>query len=117
MCGLWVVCSQFLDLVRCGMDHIDKPMIRWRQWHVRRAVGHEVISQYGEIRDGSVYHRGEGAIAVFRNDDVASPRIGLPKGPSLNLSDPFVDWERHPIARNDWVKNDIRLAKLLIHAI
>ena len=54
-------------------------------------MSQEVIFEDREISHGGIDHGRKRVVAVFRDDDVASPGNFLLEGRSLNLADRFVD--------------------------
>lgn len=105
--------------MRHGVDHVDQALIRRRRWHRHTwcTVRQEIIAKDREICDGSVDHRRKGTLAVFRNDDVASPRACFSIMSALNFADALVDREGHSVPRDDWIEDDVWVRELFIHAI
>jgi len=80
-------------------------------------MGEEVIFQDREIRHGSIDHRGERTITIFRDDNITTPCIFLLERTALDVLDGLVDWKWHPVTRYSWVKYDIRISELPVHAV
>jgi len=80
-------------------------------------VGQEVILEDWEIRHSGIDHRGERIVTILRDDDVATPCIFLLERTALDVLDGLVDWKWHPVTRYSWVKYDIRIGELSVHAV
>jgi hypothetical protein len=56
-------------------------------------------------------------VSILRHDEVAPPGVSLAEACALLLLEEFVDWERHPVPRQDRVVYDIGIFKLLVHPV
>ena len=105
---------------------------RWsgRVWGVReragepygRGVGGEVVLEDRKVRHGRVHHLRKVVVGELGCDEVAAPEVVLAPAAALvhlllNVAHGAVHGERHAVARDDGVVDNVGVRELLIHHV
>jgi len=88
----------------------------------RRQVRSEVVLEDRKVRHGRVHHLREVVVCEFGRDEVATPELVLAHAAALvdlflNVAHGPVHGERHAVARDDGVVDDIWVRELLVHHV
>ena len=88
----------------------------------RRRVRAKEVLEDRKVRHGRVYHLRELVVGKFGRDDVPTPELVLAQSSTLvhfllNVSHGPVHGERHPVARDDGVVDDVRVGEFLVHHV
>ena len=82
-----------------------------------RAMSREVVLQDRKVRHRDAGHGRILGISVFHHDEIASPRLWLLEQPALHITHELIDRERHSIAGDNRVEDDVGRGELLCHAV
>lgn len=80
-------------------------------------MSQEVIFEDREISHGGIDHGRKRVVAVFSDDDVASPGNLLPECSALNLAHALVDREGHAVPGNGGKEYDVGIREFSVHPV
>ena len=85
-------------------------------------MGSEVVLEDRKVRHGRVRHLREVIVGELGRDEVAAPEVVLASAAALvhlflDVAHGAVHGERHAVARDDGVVDDVRVRELLVHHV
>ena len=85
-------------------------------------VGSEEILEDRKVRHGRIHHLREMVVGELGGDEVAAPELVLAQTAALvqlvlDIAHGAVHGERHAVARDDGVVDDVRVRELLVHHV
>jgi hypothetical protein len=87
-----------------------------------RDVGSEVVLEDGKVRHGRVHHLREVVVGELGGDEVSAPELLLAPAAALvqlllDVAHGAVHGERHAVARDDGVVDNVWVRELLVHHV
>ena len=80
-------------------------------------MSREVVLQDRKVRHRDAGHGRILGIPVFHHDEIASPRLWLLEQPALHITHELIDRERHSIAGDNRVEDDVGIGEPSGHAV
>ena len=85
-------------------------------------VGSEEVLEDRKVRHGRIHHLREMVVGELGGDEVAAPELVLAQTAALvqlvlDIAHGAVHGERHAVARDDGVVDDVRVRELLVHHV